>query len=55
MKTFSNRYVFLYSAALVAVSALILTLVSTSLKPRQERNREVEKKQMILKRVLRQQ
>ena len=49
MKTFSNRYVFLYSAALVAVSALILTLVSTSLKPRQERNREVEKKQMILK------
>ena len=49
MKTFSNRYVFLYSAALVTVSALILTLVSTSLKPRQERNREVEKKQMILK------
>ena len=49
MKTFSNRYVFLYSAALVTVSALILTLVSTSLKPRQERNRAVEKKQMILK------
>ena len=49
MKTFSNRYVFLYSAALVTVSALILTVVSTSLKPRQERNRAVEKKQMILK------
>ena len=31
MKTFSNRYIFLYSAALVAVAAVILTVVSTSL------------------------
>jgi len=48
-KTFSNRYMLLYSAALVAVAAVLLTLVSVSLKPRQVRNREVEKKQMILK------
>ena len=47
MKKFSNRYIFIYSAVLVAVSALILTLVSTSLKPRQERNQAAEKKQMI--------
>ena len=51
MKTFSNRYVFLYSAALVAVAALILTVVSTSLKPRQERNQQAETKQMILKTI----
>ena len=51
MKTFSNRYIFIYSAVLVAVSALILTLVSTSLKPRQERNQQAETKQMILKTI----
>ncbi len=51
MKKFSNRYIFIYSAVLVAVSALILTLVSTSLKPRQERNQAAEKKQMILKTI----
>lgn len=49
MKTYSNRYIFIYSAALVIVSALILSVVSISLKPRQERNQAVEKKQMILK------
>jgi len=49
MKTFSNRYIFIYSAVLVLVSALVLTVVSTSLKSRQERNRSVETKQMILK------
>ena len=49
MKSFSNRYIFIYSAVLVLVSALVLTVVSTSLKSRQERNRSVETKQMILK------
>lgn len=49
MKKFSNRYIFIYSAVLVTVSALILTVVSMGLKPRQERNQAVEKKQMILK------
>ncbi|MBO4607687.1 MAG: FMN-binding protein [Prevotella sp.] len=49
MRTFSNRYIFIYSAVLVTVVALILTIVSISLKPLQERNQAVEKKQMILK------
>lgn len=49
MKTYSKRYIFVYSTALVIVSALILSVVSISLKPRQERNQAVEKKQMILK------
>ena len=51
MKTFSNRYIFIYSAVLVAVVALILTVVSVSLKPLQERNQEAEQKQMILKTI----
>ena len=32
-KTFSNTYIFIYSAVLVVVAALILTVVSVSLKP----------------------
>lgn len=48
-KTFSNRYIFIYSAVLVVVAALILTVVAVSLKPLQTRNQAVEKKQMILK------
>ena len=50
-KTFSNRYMLLYAAALVTVAALLLTVVSVSLKPRQERNKEAERKQMILKAI----
>ena len=50
-KTFSNRYIFIYSAVLVAVVALILTVVSVSLKPLQERNQQAEMKQMILKTI----
>ena len=50
-KTFSNRYIFIYSAVLVAVVALILTVVSVSLKPLQERNQQAEQKQMILKTI----
>ena len=48
-KSFSNRYIFIYSAVLVVVAALILTVVAVSLKPLQTRNQAVEKKQMILK------
>ena len=48
-KNFSNRYIFIYSAVLVVVAALILTVVAVSLKPLQTRNQAVEKKQMILK------
>ena len=50
-RTFSNRYMLLYSAALVVVAALLLTVVSVTLKPRQERNKEAEQKQMILKTI----
>ncbi len=51
MRNFSNRYIFIYSAVLVAVVALVLTLVSVSLKPLQQRNQRVEQKQMILKTI----
>lgn len=50
-KTFSNTYIFIYSAALVVVAALILTVVSVSLKPAQEKNQRAETKQMILKTI----
>lgn len=49
--TFSNRYIFIYSAVLVVVAALILTVVAVSLKPLQTKNQEAEKKQMILKTI----
>ena len=50
-KSFSNRYIFIYSAVLVVVAALILTVVSVSLKPLQTRNQQAETKQMILKTI----
>ncbi len=50
-KSFSNRYIFIYSAVLVVVAALILTVVSVSLKPLQTKNQEAETKQMILKTI----
>ena len=49
MKSFSNKYIFIYSTVLVAVVAVILSVVSTSLKPLQERNQRVETKQMLLR------
>ena len=33
MKKFSNRYIFIYSTVLVAMVAVILSVVSVSLKP----------------------
>ena len=50
-KNFSNTYIFIYSAVLVVVAALILTVVSVSLKPMQTRNQQAETKQMILKTI----
>ena len=50
-KNFSNRYIFIYSAVLVVVAALILTVVAVSLKPAQEKNQQAETKQMILKTI----
>ncbi len=50
-KNFSNSYIFIYSGVLVVVAALILTVVSVSLKPLQEKNQRAETKQMILKTI----
>jgi Na+-transporting NADH:ubiquinone oxidoreductase subunit C len=50
-KNFSNTYIFIYSAVLVVVAALILTVVSVSLKPLQTKNQQAETKQMILKTI----
>jgi len=49
MKKGSNTYIFLYITALVVVIAVVLTLVSTGLKPRRDRNKEMEKCQQILR------
>ena len=51
MKHFSNRYMLLYALGIAAVVALVLTVVATSLKPLQKRNREAETMQMILKTI----
>lgn len=44
----SNQYTFLYAAAMVILVAALLATVAMSLRPRQERNAEIEKKQNIL-------
>jgi len=48
MKKFSNTYIFLYVSALVLVIAVVLTLVTTLLRPRRDFNRQAEKCQQIL-------
>jgi Na+-transporting NADH:ubiquinone oxidoreductase subunit C len=48
MNNFSNRYILIFSTVLVVSAALLLASASLSLKPSQERNIEVEKKQNIL-------
>jgi Na+-transporting NADH:ubiquinone oxidoreductase subunit C len=48
MKVQSNSYTFLYSTAVVLVVATGLAIVATALKPSQDKNVEVEKKQNIL-------
>ena len=49
MDTNKNLYTVIYAAVLVTISAVILTLAATLLKDRQQRNVEVETKQMILR------
>lgn len=51
MKNFSNKYIFIYSAALVAVVALILSVVAMSLKPLQTNNIRNEKMQVLLQAI----
>jgi Na+-transporting NADH:ubiquinone oxidoreductase subunit C len=48
MKEFSNKYIFIFSTVMVAIVALLLSLAAMQLKPFQDKNIEVEKKQNIL-------
>jgi len=48
MKQFSNRYIFIFATAMVAIVALILSTAALLLQPLQEKNAEVEKKRNIL-------
>ncbi len=48
MKNFSNTYIFLFALVMVVIVALLLSLTAISLKPLQDKNIEVEKKQNIL-------
>ena len=49
MKNFSNTYIFLYITALVVIIAVVLTLVSTGMKPLRDRNKQAEQYQQILR------
>ncbi|MGB4291936.1 MAG: NADH:ubiquinone reductase (Na(+)-transporting) subunit C [Bacteroidales bacterium] len=51
MKEFSNRYIFIFSLAMVVIVATILSLAATLLQPRQARNLELEKKKSILESI----
>jgi len=48
MKNFSNTYIFTFSIVMVVIVALLLSLAAMQLKPLQDKNVEVEKKQNIL-------
>jgi Na+-transporting NADH:ubiquinone oxidoreductase subunit C len=51
MKNFSNTYIFIFSSVLVIIVAAVLSFVSESLRPIQQLNVEIEKKQDILRSV----
>ena len=46
-----NMYTFVYSVVIVVIVAVLLTIAATALKPAQQRNIEIEKKENILKTV----
>ncbi|MBN2485087.1 MAG: NADH:ubiquinone reductase (Na(+)-transporting) subunit C [Bacteroidales bacterium] len=48
MKSFSNRYIYIFSATMVVIVATLLAFISLQLKPAQERNILTEKMQNIL-------
>jgi len=50
-KTDKNGYVFMYATVMVVAVAAILAFLATALKPFQDKNVEIEKKQNILKSV----
>jgi Na+-transporting NADH:ubiquinone oxidoreductase subunit C len=51
MKSFSNTYIFVFSLIMVTIVAILLSFVAIQLKPRQQMNIEIEKKQDILRSV----
>lgn len=51
MKQFNNRYIFIFSAVMVIVVAVFLSLAATLLQPRQEKNLEIEKKKSMLESI----
>lgn len=51
MKRYSNTYIFIFSSVMVIIVATLLTFVSESLRPLQEKNVKVEKKLDILRSV----
>ena len=48
MRNFSNTYIYTFSIVMVVIVALLLSLAAMQLKPFQDKNIEVEKKQNIL-------
>lgn len=48
MKSFSNKYIYIYSIVLVVVVAAVLALVAVGLKPHQQKNIKAENMQMLL-------
>ena len=48
MNNKSNLYIFIYASVMVIIVAAVLSFVSMSLKPMQERNVEIEKKKNIM-------
>ena len=48
MKNFSNTYIFIFSIIMVVIVAVLLSMAAIELKPFQDKNIEVEKKQNIL-------
>ena len=48
MRNFSNTYIYIFSFIMVVLVALLLSLAAMQLKPFQDKNIEVEKKQNIL-------
>jgi Na+-transporting NADH:ubiquinone oxidoreductase subunit C len=48
MNDFSNRYIFTFAVVMVAIVAALLSTAALVLQPKQEKNREIEKKRNIL-------
>jgi Na+-transporting NADH:ubiquinone oxidoreductase subunit C len=48
MKNFSNTYIYIFSIVMVVAVALLLSVAALQLKPFQDKNIEIEKKQNIL-------